>query len=158
MKWPSFWAGYQGSCEIPMAIATECCSTTGKRFVFQRLSGTWSLPIITEGCLVGVKGDRSFEISPEGNLTATQIINLDSSETVTLPATKQEGKPGMQFKATPIATVTTSLAHPGADIEAEDKSAAAPSERVRSPGIRRKSHRRRVQAFAPCLVLPEFAS
>ncbi len=97
----------------------------GQEIRFSAAFGHLVSSIITEGCLVGVKGDRSFEISPEGSLNAAQIINLDSSETATLPATEQEGKPGMQFKATPI--VTTSLAHPAADIEAEDKSAAAPS-------------------------------
>jgi hypothetical protein len=97
----------------------------GQEIRFSAAFGHLVSPIITEGCLVGVKGDRSFEISPEGSLTATQIINLDSSETVTLPATTQEGKPGMQFKATPI--VTTSLAHPAADSKAEDKSAPSSS-------------------------------
>jgi hypothetical protein len=95
----------------------------GQEIRFPATFGHLVSPIITEGCLVGVKGDRSFEISPEGNLTASQIINLDSSETATLPATEQEGKPGMQFKATPI--VTTSLAHPAAESKAEDEPAAS---------------------------------
>ena len=99
----------------------------GQEIRFSAAFGHLVSPIITEGCLVGVKGDRGFEISPEGNLTATQIINLDSSEIVTLPTTEQEGKPGMQFKATPIAIVTTSLAHPAADIEVKDKSAPSSS-------------------------------
>ncbi len=95
----------------------------GQEIRFPAAFGHLVSPIITEGCLIGIKGDRSFQLSPEGNLTAAQIINLDSSEIVTLPATEQEGKPGMQFKATPI--VTASLAHPSADIRAEEKSASS---------------------------------
>jgi len=97
----------------------------GQEIRFSAAFGHLVSPIIREGCLVGVKGDRSFEISPEGNLTATQIINLDSSEIVTLPATEQEGKPGMQFKATPV--VTTSLAHPAEDLKREHEPTASSS-------------------------------
>ena len=98
----------------------------GQEIRFPAAFGHLVSPIITEGCLVGIKGDRSFELSPEGNLTATQIINLDSSETVTLPTTTPEGgKPGMQIKATPI--VAASLAHPAEDIRAKGKSAGSSS-------------------------------
>jgi hypothetical protein len=95
----------------------------GQEIRFPAAFGRLVSPIITEGCLVGVEGDRSAHIFPAGYLQASLVMNLDSCETATLPATTQEGKPGMQFKAAPV--VTASLAHPAENNEAQDKSSAS---------------------------------
>ena len=73
----------------------------GQEIHFPAAFGHLISPIITKGCLIGIKGDRSFQLSPDGNLTATQIINLDSSEIVTLPATEQEANQGCGSRPPP---------------------------------------------------------
>jgi hypothetical protein len=92
----------------------------GQKIRFPAAFGRLVSPIITEGCLVGVEGDRSAHIFPEGYLQASLVMNLDSCETATLPATTQEGKPRDAVQGHPRCDCIP--AHPA---ENKDKSSAS---------------------------------
>jgi len=66
--------------------------------------------IVTLGARVGIEATPPSANSPCGYLQATQITNIDSKRTATLPAATSRGKPGMLSLATP--TTTASLAYP----------------------------------------------
>ncbi len=66
--------------------------------------------IVTLGARVGIEATPPSANSPYGYLQATQITNIDSKRTATLPAATSRGKPGMLSLATP--TTTASLAYP----------------------------------------------
>ena len=91
----------------------------GHEIRFPAALGHLVAAIIQEACLVGIEGERRSDGLPEGYLKATLIMNLDTSESASLPTPKQECKPGMQFKATP--TETASLAHHNSKNVAEAK-------------------------------------
>jgi len=96
----------------------------GREIRFSVALGQLISPIVTKGCLVGVEGIPRSDDFPDGYLQAILIMNLDSRQTATLPAPKQEGKPGMQPKAnTP--TQSVSLAHPNPGIGAEENGAGS---------------------------------
>jgi hypothetical protein len=88
---------------------------TGQEIRFPASVGQLVSPIVCVGNLVGIQGQRRSDDLPEGPLHATLIMNLDSRQSVTLPAPKQEGKPGMQLMAPP--SETASLAHPNSKTE-----------------------------------------
>jgi hypothetical protein len=81
-------------------------------------------PIIKEGSLVGIEGESRCADFPEGYLQAILITNLDSGQIATLPAPKQQGKPGMWLKPSP--TETASLGHSDSQSREEEKSASPP--------------------------------
>jgi len=65
--------------------------------------------IVTLGARVGIEATPRSANFTDGYLQATQITNIDSKRTATLPAATSRGKPGMLL-ATP--TTTASLAYP----------------------------------------------
>src|SRR5579859_1128102 len=85
----------------------------GLEIQFPAALGHRAAKVIKEGCLVEVEGRLEREEFSLGYvLQATVIKNLDSKESATLPAPKEEGKPGMQL-TTPIATASLAPADSG---------------------------------------------
>jgi hypothetical protein len=83
----------------------------GLEIQFTAALGLIAAQIIREGSRVEVEGRLEREEFSLGYvLQATVIKNLDSKESVTLPASKEEGKPRMQL-TTPIATASLAPAH-----------------------------------------------
>ncbi len=78
----------------------------GREIRFSQALGHLVFPIITEGSLVGIEGVPRTDDFPEGYLQAALIMNLDSKRIATLPAPKQEGKPGMR-STTPSETAAS---------------------------------------------------
>jgi hypothetical protein len=62
--------------------------------------------IVTVGCAVRIEAEPDTEDFPEPHLRATLITNLETQQTVTLPALKHKGKPGMQLNNTPVNTAS----------------------------------------------------
>ena len=90
----------------------------GLEIQFPSALGHRAEEVINEGCRVEVEGRLEREEFSLGYvLQATVIKNLDSKVSATLPAPKEEGKPGMQL-TTPIATA--SLA-PAASVTREEE-------------------------------------
>jgi hypothetical protein len=85
----------------------------GLEIQFTAALGLLAAQIIREGSPVEVEGRLEREERALGYvLQATVIKNLDSKESATLPAPKEEGKPGMQL-TTPIATASLAPADSG---------------------------------------------
>jgi hypothetical protein len=61
---------------------------------------------IGEGSAVAIEGVRRTDDFTEGYIYATRITSADSGESVTLPALKRKGKPGMQTSNTPAETAS----------------------------------------------------
>lgn len=85
----------------------------GLEIQFPAALGHRAEELINEGCRVEVEGRLEREEFSLGYvLHATGIKNLDSKVSATLPAPKEEGKPGMQL-TTPIATASLAPAASG---------------------------------------------
>ncbi|HEV2101408.1 MAG TPA: hypothetical protein VGR58_01400 [Candidatus Acidoferrum sp.] len=85
----------------------------GLEIQFPAALGRRAKEVINEGCRVEVEGSLEREEFSLGYvLQATVVKNLDSKQSATLPAPKQEGKPRMQL-STPIATASLAPAASG---------------------------------------------
>jgi len=78
----------------------------GREVCFPASLGQLISPIIKEGSLVGIEGEDHCDELADGHLKAILIMNLDSGERATLPAPKQQGKPGMWLKLSPTETAS----------------------------------------------------
>jgi hypothetical protein len=96
----------------------------GREVRFSAPLGQFILPIIKEGNLVAIEGENRYDEFPDGYLEAALITNLDSGQSATLPAPKQQGKPGMWLKPSP--TEAASLDHPDSQSREEEKRASLP--------------------------------
>jgi hypothetical protein len=82
--------------------------------------------IVTPGSRIEIRGDLRFSTYQQTILSAVRITNLDSNQSISLPAPVWLGKPGMLFDAAP--TTTASLAPPNAVNEIDGVSDAGSRE------------------------------
>lgn len=78
----------------------------GREVRFPAQLGQLVSAIIKEGSPVGIEGENNRDELPDGYLQAVFITNLDSGQSTTLPAPKQQGKPGMWVKDSPTDTAS----------------------------------------------------
>ena len=87
----------------------------GKEIRFPMALGLQAAPVFDEGCLVEIQGNCRSQNFPNAYLEGEFIRNLDSGQTLALPAPKREGKPGMQSDTTPTDTASLALPEPEAE-------------------------------------------
>lgn len=97
----------------------------GKEIRFPTAFGLQAAAILDEGCLVEIQGNCRPQNFPNAYLEGEFIRNLDSGQTLALPAPKREGKPGMQSDTTPTDTASLALSEPEVEIETSEPSSHA---------------------------------
>jgi len=97
----------------------------GQEIRFPASAGHLVSQIVSAGSLVGIEGPPRSGDFPEGCLQATLLMNLDSRQSVTLPAPDQEGRAEMLSLAAPAENA--SLADPDSKTDPRVKISGLPA-------------------------------